>query len=550
MNRFMALTVLAASLCLLIGASSFTATAQITFTSYQMTNNAADDGSVDAAVDGDGNTHIAYARGGNIYYKLNTNDEELVGAGSVPAIAVSASGVPHIVYIAGGSAMYAHRTTGSWSTPAPLAYGSVAFVDIDVDGAGKAHIVYYGNADGDGYGEILYATNSSGSFVETVMADGWYDSWMRAGTYYYNPNIKIDGNGKYHIVFEQQNWGGQASWSGKNLTIVTDAATGSGGSEGFDWNAGVTTGKNSLALDASGNAYVLYYSGSTMYYGVMSTSWNGGPLVTGSQGGIAVNGSTIAIVYNDGTDHIAYNENTGSGFGVPQTVDAGRYPSLALDYARHVFYDNSDGSDREIYLAADAAPLPITLASFVATPSGESVCLVWRTVSELNNYGFFVQRLGTDGVTYADLPGSFVAGRGTTADGQTYTFVDPAPQGDGWYRLRQVDLDGSVHFSEPVRVMSTTDVEIGGPVTFALSQNYPNPFNPATQIAFQIAQAGPVRLVVFDQLGREVATLVNGEMTAGRHAVSFQAAGHASGVYFARLSAGSQTSMIRMMLMK
>lgn len=548
MHRFMTLTALLASFCLLIGASSLTATAQITFTSYQMTNNAIDDGSVDAAVDGDGNTHIAYARGGNIYYKLNVGDDELIGAGSDPSIAVSGSGVPHVVFIAGGSAMYAHRATGSWSAPASLANGSVTFVNIDADGTGHAHIVYSANTDGDSYNEIVYATNASGSFVETVVADGWYDSG--SGNYYYNPNIKIDSNGKYHIVVEQQNWGGRASWSSRNLALITDAASGSGGSEGFDWNTGVTTGKNSLALDAAGNAYVLYYSGSTMYYGVMAASWTGGPLVTGSQGSIAVYGSTVAIAYNDGTDHIAYNENTGAGFGTPQTVDAGRFPSLALGYARLIFYDNSDGSDREIYLASDAAPLPITLASFVATPSGESVSLVWRTVSEVNNYGFFVQRLGADGVTYADLPGSFVAGRGTTADGQTYSFVDPAPQGDGWYRLRQVDLDGSVHFSEPVRVMSTTDVDVNGPAGFALSQNYPNPFNPATQISFQTAQAGPVRLVVFDQLGREVATLVNGDMPAGRHAVSFQAAGHASGVYFARLSAGNQTSMIRMMLMK
>lgn len=548
MHRFMTLTVLVAAFCLLIGASSFTATAQITFTSYQMTNNAVDDGSVDAAMDGDGNTHIAYARGGNIYYKLNINDEELVGAGSDPAIAVSGAGVPHIVYIDGGSAKYAHRTTGSWSTPAPLAYGSVGFVDIDVDGAGKAHIVYYGNTDGDGYGEIIYAKNTSGPFTESVIADGWYDSGN--GNYYYNPNIKIDTNGKYHIVFEAQNWGGRASWSSKNLALVTDAATGSGGSEGFDWNAGVTTGKNSLALDASGNAYVLYYSGSTMYYGVMAASWTGGALVAGSQGSIAVHGGTVAIAYNDGTDHIAYNENTGSGFGTPQTVDAGRFPSVALDYARHVFFENSDGTDREIYLASDAAPLPITLASFIATQNGESVSLQWQTVSELNNYGFYVQRLGVEGITYTDLPGSFVAGHGTTGASNVYTFVDPAPQGEGWYRLRQVDLDGSVHFSEPVRVLATTDVETAGPATFALSQNYPNPFNPATQIAFQTAQAGPVELVVFDQLGREVATLVNGDMPSGRHAVSFQAAGHASGVYFARLRAGEQTSMIRMMLMK
>lgn len=548
MIRFVGLCVTAAALCLLISVTPTTTNAQVALASYQMTNNAVDDGSVDVAVDGDGNTHVVYARGGNIYYKLNINDEELIGAGSDPAIAVTAAGVPHVVFIAGGMATYAHRTTGSWSTPASLTYGSTGFVDIDVDGSAKAHIVYACNVDGDGYAEIVYAKNTTGSFVETVIADGWYDSG--SGNYFANPNIKIDGSGKYHIVYEVDNWGGRASWSNKNLYLLSDAASGSGGSEGFDWNAGVTTGKNSLALDAAGNAYVLYYSGGTMYYGVMTSSWTGGALVAGSQGAIAVYGSTVAIAYNDGTDHIAYNLNTGSGFGTPQTVDAGRYPSVALNYAHHILYDKSDGSDREIYLASDMAPLPIQLASFIATQSGESVALQWQTISELNNYGFYVQRLGADGVTYADLPGSFVLGRGTTGEGSVYTFVDQSPLGNGWYRLRQVDLDGAIHLSEPIQVMNTTAVETTGPAVFALSQNYPNPFNPATQISFQTAQAGQVRLVVFDQIGREVATLVDGIMPAGAHAVSFHAAGRASGVYFARLTSGSQTSMIRMLLMK
>jgi hypothetical protein len=548
MTRFMGMFVSAAALCLIITVTPTPTNAQIALTCYQMTYNAIDDGSVDVALDGDGNTHMVYVRDGNVYYKLNGYDEELITAGSAPSLALTAAGIPHIVCISGGLAAYSHRTSGSWSVPAALANGSVTFVDIDVDGAGHAHIVYTGNADGDGYAEIIYAKNSTGSFVETVMADGWYDSG--SGNYFYNPNIKIDGNGKYHIVYEQQNWGGRASWSDKCIAIQTDAASGNGASGGFDWNGGVTTGKNSLALDASGNAYVLYYSGGTMYYGVMTNSWAGSALATGSQGAIAVYGGTVAIAYNDGTDHIAYNVNTGSGFGTPQTVDAGRYPSVALNFAHHILYDKSDGSDREIFLASDAGPLPIQLASFVATECGDAVSLQWQTISELNNYGFYVQRLGIDGVTYADLPGSFIAGHGTTGEGNVYSFVDNAPQGDGWYRLRQIDLDGSVHLSEPVRVMSTTGVESNGPAVFALSQNYPNPFNPATQISFQTGQAGQVRLVVFDQLGREVATLVNGVMPAGIHAASFNAAGHASGVYFARLTSGSQTSMIRMLLMK
>jgi hypothetical protein len=547
MNRFMILFAGALCLCLLTGVTTMT-NAQIAFTSNQLTSNALDDGAMDVATDADGNSHSVYTRDGNVYYQRNLDGEILVGAGSDPAIAVTPGGIAHVVYIAGGLVVYKHNGSGSWSAGTSLANGSSSFVDIDVTGTGKAHIVYYCNADGDGYGEIVYATNTSGSFVETVMADGWYADG--GGNYFYNPNIKVDVNGKYHIVYEQQNWGGRASWSSKNLTLLTDAATGSGGSESFDWNAGVTTGKNSLALDALGNAYVLYYSGSTMYFGVMGSSWTGGALGTGSQGAIAVSGTTVAIAYNDGTGHIVYNEGSGASFGTPQTLDAGTYPSLALGAHRLVGFQKSDGTDQEIMLLSDGGVLPVQLASFTVAQVADGVVLRWRTVSEVNNYGFTVQRRGNDGVTYTDIPGSFIAGHGTTTEGQVYAYVDANPQGDGWYRLSQTDLDGRVQYSEPIQISSVTGVATNAPVTFSLSQNYPNPFNPATQISFGIAVAGQAQLVVYDQLGREVATLVDGVLPAGQHAAAFNAAGLASGVYFARLTSGAQTSMIRMMLMK
>lgn len=80
------------------------------------------------------------------------------------------------------------------------------------------------------------------------------------------------------------------------------------------------------------------------------------------------------------------------------------------------------------------------------------------------------------------------------------------------------------------------------PQTFSLAQNYPNPFNPQTVIAYQLASPGNIRLKVFDVLGREVASLVNAAQIAGKYAVSFNAAGLSSGVYFYRLEARSSGS--------
>ena len=88
------------------------------------------------------------------------------------------------------------------------------------------------------------------------------------------------------------------------------------------------------------------------------------------------------------------------------------------------------------------------------------------------------------------------------------------------------------------------------PEKFDLKPNYPNPFNPSTQIAFDLPESTDVRLMVFDVLGRQVATLINQSMKAGTHTVSFDAQRLASGVYIYRLEAGSFSMTRNMMLIK
>jgi photosystem II stability/assembly factor-like uncharacterized protein len=88
------------------------------------------------------------------------------------------------------------------------------------------------------------------------------------------------------------------------------------------------------------------------------------------------------------------------------------------------------------------------------------------------------------------------------------------------------------------------------PDRFSLSQNYPNPFNPATNVKFQIPNAGFVRLIVFDILGREVSTLVNEELKAGTYEVNWGASAYPSDVYFYRLDAGDFSTTKKMLLLK
>ena len=88
------------------------------------------------------------------------------------------------------------------------------------------------------------------------------------------------------------------------------------------------------------------------------------------------------------------------------------------------------------------------------------------------------------------------------------------------------------------------------PRTTALLQNYPNPFNPATVIEFQLHHAGEVSLRVYDVLGREVAVLASGTLSAGSYRVPFDARQLASGIYYYRLVAGSFAESKRMLLVK
>jgi hypothetical protein len=88
------------------------------------------------------------------------------------------------------------------------------------------------------------------------------------------------------------------------------------------------------------------------------------------------------------------------------------------------------------------------------------------------------------------------------------------------------------------------------PSKFSLLQNYPNPFNPVTNIKFDIAKAGMVKLVVYDITGKQVAELINGDLAAGSYKYDFDASTLASGIYFYKLEAANFTAIKKMILVK
>ncbi|MCC6397624.1 MAG: T9SS type A sorting domain-containing protein [Bacteroidetes bacterium] len=203
--------------------------------------------------------------------------------------------------------------------------------------------------------------------------------------------------------------------------------------------------------------------------------------------------------------------------------------------------------------------VPISLSSFIALPLAHDrgVRLEWTTLSEINNYGFWIDRRRSDETEFREVPSSFVAGNGTTLQPCTYSFVDNTIPTSGRYeyRLRQVDQDGTEHVFDGVWVdMVVTDVANESPGGFRLMQNYPNPFNPSTIIEYNVATAEgsspAVSLRVYDALGREVAVLVDENQAPGRYSVTFNAGGLSSGVYYYRLTAGARSAQKALMLLR
>jgi hypothetical protein len=193
-------------------------------------------------------------------------------------------------------------------------------------------------------------------------------------------------------------------------------------------------------------------------------------------------------------------------------------------------YDDDNSTFWNIGQFTDALniPLPVELSSFAAKIADDKVELDWTTESEVNNYGFDVERKADDNKWI--LLG-FVAGNGNTNTPKSYYFVDNSLSGGSnfYYRLKQIDTDGNFEYSEIVEVELVID-------NFALHQNFPNPFNPTTKIEFRIVDFGFVSLKVYDVLGNEVATIVNEEKNRGVYSIDFYANILASGIYFYRLS--------------
>jgi hypothetical protein len=200
----------------------------------------------------------------------------------------------------------------------------------------------------------------------------------------------------------------------------------------------------------------------------------------------------------------------------------------------------------EFVFVSDSDPLPVELASFegaVTEDGGDEVArLRWETASETGNAGFEVQRRtasagGSDWETVGRREGA-----GTTSRPRSYEFIDerlPYQADTLQYRLQQVDIDGTVHATDPISIAR------GGPVGLELLGTAPNPARSRATVRYAIPEDGPdtgerASLRIYDTLGREVRS-VQIEAETGRHERTLDLQSLPSGVYFLRLRAGGES---------
>jgi hypothetical protein len=383
-------------------------------------------------------------------------------------------------------------------------------------------------------------------------------------------------------------------------TVPTASATTTGTSSGHVVIYEVYGGGGNGSAPYTNDFIVLYNPTSTtaslngwsvQYASASGTSWSNETNLSGSIVShgyyliqeAAGSGGTISLPAPDATDNIAMNaaagkvalcntimaltgnSSTGStiidfvGYGSTANAYEGSGPAPAPSNTTAVVR-RSPGTDTDNNAAdfivsvpnpknSGSTPNPVELTSFSATAVSSRTLLVWKTATEVNNYGFDVERRlvnNRSSIVNSWCKVGFVAGNGTSNIEHQYSYTDAnAVTGTYAFRLKQIDNDGTYKYS------SEAEVSIAVPKVFLLNQNYPNPFNPSTTIQFTVPSDGKAVVKILNVLGQEVATVFNGEVHAGVvNSVRFNASKLSSGVYFSRLESNGNVQIKKLVLMK
>ncbi|HKB87379.1 MAG TPA: T9SS type A sorting domain-containing protein [Ignavibacteriaceae bacterium] len=426
-----------------------------------------------------------------------------------------------------GTDIYLVKSTDqgvSWSTPIQISNQSGVQGSIPATGPnGEVYVAWYGS---DFSSENIYFDKSTDGGVtfgtDKVISpcpNAWFPSMavdLSGGQY--NGNIYVtwndERNGDGDIFLSKSTDGGE-TWSAA-LRINNDPVS-NGRDQYWPW----------ITVAESGEVDLIFYdtrntANNSIIEAYLARSTDGGQTFTNEL--ISTQPSPTSTPNSDVRfgDYIGIDAY-GGNIVVPVWTD-----------------ERAGGTDMDIYTAV-INNVPVELVSFNGRSSQGKNLLEWQTSTEKNNRGFEVER-STDGSHY--LTRGFVEGGGTTEQPHSYSFSDEGVNGEVYYRLKQIDFNGRYNYSNIIELSSTSSPD------YHLAQNYPNPFNPTTMISYSIPNDGNVSLKIYDVLGKEIKTLVNGYQQAGIHSINFAASGLSSGIYFYKMEAGSFSTIKKMLLLR
>ncbi len=436
---------------------------------------------------------------------------------------------------------WTYTDNGSYTVTLTVSDGSETDTETKQDfiSVNRGVFVWEGEANG---------TNYSGIFIRDYLQSQGFDV-----VYSSSPTLPSSLQGYDAAFLSYGNFGGgnNTSFEDPDAQVVINYLQNGG--------AVYLEGGDALGYDQSSNTTLLNL------FGLASASdgSSSGTPVTNLQGqtgtltegmnftGSTQPNSTWIDLYTPGTSGALAFFQTGVGNVGVQNEGTSGQRTFCFSYALSYLTDGSLPTTKVELLGQIAGffnlVVPVELISLSADEVNNNVQLNWQTATETNNRGFEIER-SADSQTFTKI--GFVPGRGTTTQKSAYSYIDKeAMEGKLYYRLKQVDLDGTFEYSGAV------EINYSIPAEFSLSQNYPNPFNPSTKIKFSLAADSKVSVKVYNLLGQQVAELTSGEYTAGRHEVNFDAASLSSGIYFYIINAAGKdgsnfTSTKKMTLMK
>jgi len=362
-----------------------------------------------------------------------------------------------------------------------------------------------------------------------------------AGTHWGKVYVSADNGANWTNINPNNTFGTVWSIAARNNNVYVATSQGAFKTvdNGAHWTAtglDITKDVRSIAIDATGNLYAGIWGAG------VHKSVDGGTTWTSVNNGI--NNISIGAVTVSATGDIYVGT---FGDGMFKSTDGGlTWSNIEVGFP--YIWSVGVTADGTIFAGTYGAGVYVSNdggANFHAMSAGLNNAFIYAITVDLagnvyiNSWSGGVYLLPAGQLTWTNM--------GLSGYGVSSIFINPANT-EANPVVYVGTSDGKIY--KNIDGVSSADDNSTIPTEFSLSQNYPNPFNPSTTIEFSITRNEMVNLSIFNILGEEVTTLINSDMTAGKHTVNFNAAGLNSGIYFYRITTPSQSVTKKMMLVK